>query len=365
MPRSVLLFALCFAFDSAVFAPTITTAAETDPREDVTFKVGQQQRTVKAKIMVEAQDGGLMLCADDGHIWMVQPEQLVKREPTGMPLVPVTDTEMSKRLLKELGGGFAIYRTQHYVVAYNSNEAYARQVAAMFEQLYKGFFTYWKNQDWDLPEPEYPLVAVVLKDRSSFLRYAEKDIGETARDLIGYYHLSSNRMITFNIPNFERNVSTIIHEATHQLAYNCGLQKRFSDNPMWVSEGIATYFETPDRRNPTKWRNIGRVNQVNLNRWRKYLRNRGGDSLVSLVAEDNRFRSAASAEAAYGEAWALTYFLIRTRRSQYVDYLKELSTGRPLAARSPKERVQLFEEKFETTMSDIDSELVTYMRRVR
>ena len=47
-------------------------------------------------------------------------------------------------------------------------------------------------------------------------------------------------MTTFNVPDWERNVATIIHEATHQLAYNSGMQRRYADNPMWVSEGLAT-----------------------------------------------------------------------------------------------------------------------------
>ncbi|MEE2934389.1 MAG: DUF1570 domain-containing protein [Planctomycetota bacterium] len=360
MSRLVLVFLICLAAQCLVPGTDLAYGYET-----VTFRNGDEEQTVNAKIMVEAQDGGLMLCAEDGHIWTLQPEQILSRESNDQPLVPITDDEMERRLLAELGDGFSIYRTQHYVVAYNSSEVYARQVAAMYEQLYRGFFTYWKNQYWKLPEPEYPLVSVVLRNHDAFMKYATKDIGETAKSVIGYYHLASNRMITFNVPDFERNVSTIIHEATHQLAYNCGLQARFADNPMWVSEGLATFFEAPDRRNPTRWRNIGRVNQVNLLRWRRYAPNRPSESLATLLADDQRFRSPASAASAYAECWALTYFLIKTRRKEYVDYLRTLSTGRPLAEKSPKERIELFEEAFDTTLAELDKDFVTFLRRVR
>ena len=74
---------------------------------------------------------------------------------------------MQIRLQEELGPGFEVYRTQHYVIFYNSSEAYAKQVGALFEQLYRSFFIFWKNQRWELPEPEYPLVAVVLGDHDS------------------------------------------------------------------------------------------------------------------------------------------------------------------------------------------------------
>ena len=55
---------------------------------------------------------------------------------------------------------------------------------------------------------------------------------------------------------------TIVHEAVHQLAYNSTLQRRMADNPYWVSEGLATYFESPDLNSLRGWRNIGAINTV-------------------------------------------------------------------------------------------------------
>ena len=358
MPRLVILTVLTSMLSWA--------ACSAGGAERICFQDEQdQQRTVTGEILVEAQDGGVMLQADDGRIWMIQPKQINERSSDDQPLVPLTDEQMEERLLEELQDGFAVFRTQHYVVAYNSSEDYARQVAALFEQLYKNFFAFWRNQRWDLPEPRFPLVAVVLRDHSTFLKHARAEIGETADSVIGYYHLSSNRMTTFNVPNWERNVATIIHEATHQLAYNCGLQKRFADNPMWVSEGLATFFESPDLRNPGKWRSIGRVNQVNLMRWRKYVGNRPQESLTTLLADDTRYRNAATASEAYAEGWALTYFLIRTRRSEYVDYLKQLSEGKPLAERTQRERIDMFEQAMGSTLIELDKDFVEHMRRVR
>ncbi len=320
---------------------------------------------VKGEILVEAQDGGVMLLADDGRIWTIQPDQIIKRETDASALEPIDADALEQRLLNESPADFSVYRTSHYLILHNTNEAYVRKVGSLFEQLYRGFFTYWKNQRWDLPKPRFPLVALVLKDRSSFLAHGVAEVGETARSVIGYYHLASNRMTTFNVPNLERNIATIIHEATHQLAYNCGLQKRFADNPMWVSEGLATFFESPDFNNPRGWRSIGRVNQVNLERWRRYLPNRPAESLMTLLADDTRFRNGATATNAYAECWAMTYFLLKTRRKEYVDYLRLLSEGKPLVERTQRERIQMFEQAFDTTLSDLDQALVAYMQRVR
>lgn len=355
MPRLVLFLTLI----TAVAIPADAWGVET-----VRFRDGEAERTVVGELMVEAQDGGVMLQADDGRIWRVLVEQIIDRRSDDNPLEPIDADQAEHRILEEMPG-FAVYRTQNYVIVYNCHEAYARQVGGLFEQLYRNFFTYWKNQRWELPEPRFPLVAVVLRDHSAFLNHAGAEIGETATSVIGYYNLASNRMTTFNVPNWERNVATIIHEATHQLAYNCGLQKRFADNPMWVSEGLAMFFEAPDLRNPGKWRAIGSVNQVNLHRWRKYAPHRPQESLATLLSDDMRYRSTATATDAYAEGWSLTYFLIKTKRKEYVNYLKTLSKGRPLAQRSPKERIEMFVDAFGMTLVDLDKEFVSYMRRLR
>ena len=357
MPRLV-FFTCCLTL--AVTASRCVLAVET-----VTISDDDKQHTVVGEALVEAQDGGLMLRADDGRIWTLQPKQIKQRKSDAEPLKPIDDDEMEKRLLSKMPKDFKVFRTQHYIVVYNSNEAYAKQVASLFENLYRGFFAFWKNQRWELPEPRFPLVAVVLKDNRAFLKHAGAEIGDLAKSVIGYYHLASNQMTTYNVANLERNVSTIIHEATHQLAYNTNMQRRFADNPMWVSEGLATFFESPDRRNPRKWRSIGRVNQINLARWHAYQGKRPQDSLATLLADDMRFKNQGSANDAYGECWALTYFLIKTKRKEYVEYLKLLSKGRPLAEKSKRERIEMFEQAFQTKLAEIDKEFVTYMRRVR
>ncbi|WP_047813020.1 DUF1570 domain-containing protein [Rhodopirellula islandica] len=335
----------------------------------ITFEDGadestKSERTIDAEILVEAADGGVLARCDAGRLWTIQPDMIVKR--TEQPAGPPVDQEtMARRMLKELPAGFQVYRTVNYLILHQGNEAYARDCGVLFEQLHRGFFTYWKNQHVDLEEPRYPLVALVLANHDEFLKYAGQEIGDTAKSVIGYYHLESNRMTTFRVPNIERNIATIIHEATHQLAYNCGLQTRFADNPMWVSEGMAMFFESPDFSNPRGWRGIGRVNVVNLGRFRRYLPLRPEDSLVTLLSDDSRFRSASTAEDAYGESWALTYFLLKTQRKEFVAYLQKLSESKPLDERTPRERIEDFESSMGMALDELDRKFLTYMRRVR
>jgi hypothetical protein len=68
-------------------------------------------------------------------------------------------------------------------------------------------------------------------------------------------------------------VATIVHEATHQIAFNCGLQQRYADIPLWLCEGMAVYFEAPDLTSTRGWRGIGRVNYPRLETFRKNVPN--------------------------------------------------------------------------------------------
>ena len=113
-------------------------------------------------------------------------------------------------------------------------------------------------------------------------------------------------------PEAAGTVSTVVHEATHQIAFNCGLHARYSDCPLWFSEGIAMYFETPDLHSAKGWAGVGAVNRSRLAQFQQYLAAAAG-----RLAQDARSKptsgSATSKQAAdaYAEAWALTYFLLR------------------------------------------------------
>jgi len=342
----------------------IATADQFVFRDLVDGKLVGEEHLVDGEVLVEAVDGGVLVRGDDGRIWTIQPEQMTRHEPGTVP-PPIGQQEMERRLLAELPAGFESYRTANYVIVHQGNVQYARDVGTLLESLYRAFFTYWKNQRVSLDEPEYPLVAVVLRDRNAFLGHAGKEIGETAESVIGYYHLESNQVTTYRVANLERNIATIIHEATHQLAYNCGLQTRFADNPMWVSEGLAMFFESPDFSNPRGWRGVGRVNVVNLRRWQRYQSKRGDDSLVTLFSDDSRFRTAATAEEAYGESWAMTYFAIRTLKKEYIEYLQQLSKSEPLKDRTGRERIEMIESAFDMSIAELDQKLQLHMRRVR
>jgi hypothetical protein len=141
-------------------------------------------------------------------------------------------------------------------------------------------------------------------------------------------------------------VATIVHEATHQIAFNCGLSARYADIPLWLCEGMAVYFEAPDLSSTRGWRGIGRVNYARLATFHDNLPNWHDDSLKSLLAADRRFRDPQTAVDAYADAWALNYYLIKYESEAYAAYLKTLAKKRPLMQDDSATRLADFRQHF-------------------
>jgi hypothetical protein len=259
----------------------------------------------------------------------------------------------------------------------------------LFERLHRGFINFWEQRRMPVRKPEVPLVALVFRDKQSFVQYARRELGEAAPTIVGYYSLATNRVTMYNLtgidarrpsrrldsaeqisrvlssPEAARTVATVVHEATHQLAFNCGLHERWGDVPMWVSEGIAVFFETPHVGSSKGWRAIGAVNRSRLLQFRQYLRTRPEDSLQTLLADDERFRTADSAINAYAETWALTYYLLKTRAADYVKYLRKIAARPPLARNTPEERLLEFREAFGSDLKGLDESFVRQIMRLR
>ena len=357
--------------------------------DHVVLRQGGKELQVDGRLIVEAQDGGLLVLARDGTLWAVPPEKQIKHTGDDAPFKPFSQEELARRILAELPGGFEAYQTSHYLILYNTSRAYAQWCGSLFERLYLAFANYWTRKGFELKEPEFPLAAVIFSDKAGYTKFSRHELGEVAGSIIGYFNMQTNRMTMYDLTGIEslgrparrggtaaeinqvlarpealQTVATIVHEATHQIAFNRGLHARYSDCPMWFSEGIAIYFETPDLGNTKGWRAVGMVNPPRLARFHDYLRSRPSDSLRTLITNDTRFRDVKQGLDAYAEAWALTYYLIRQRPKEYITYLQMLSEKKPLLEDGPAKRLEQFERVF-GGWKQLDGDLVRYMGRLR
>lgn len=372
-PRFVAMAMLLLACCSSSFA-----------MDKVFCKREGKEIKLEGRIEVEAEDGGILLLARDGVLWPIPAEELVKKEHDDKEFKLHTKEELARSLTKTFSPGFRIHHTKHYVFCYNTSQAYAQWVGSLYERLYSGFFNYWQRRGITLHEPDAPLVAIIFDSQQTYAAYSQADIGNSAQNIIGYYSLLTNRVNMYDLtgteaadtgnsknsaakinavlsrPEAERTVATIVHEATHQLAFNSGLQVRLADIPFWVSEGLAIYFETPDLQSAKGWRSIGGINRVNLQNFRQYMPSRPKDEFFSLLSDDKRFRDSKLASQAYAEAWVLSYFLNQRKSEAYVAYLKELSQSKPLVSDEPEARMALFRKHFGDDLKTLEEEFLKF-----
>lgn len=351
-------------------------------RERLTLRADVGRPPVDGRIVVEAADGGLLFEVDDGRYLTLTPADIGSRTRLA-DSGGLTPRELGLRVLADLPPGFSVHTTRHYVFCHDTSPEYARWAAGLFERLHAAFMNFWRRAGLDLQPPEKPLVVVVFSDRRAYETYATADLGAAADRIVGYYNLLSNRVVTFDLTGADavRNperigrgvadvlsrpeatglVSTLVHEATHQLAFNRGMHRRLAAVPVWVSEGIATVFETPDLRSTDGWRGIGTVNRVRLDRFRGSFQ--PGD-LERIVLADDRFRDVDTALDAYATGWALAWFLLETRREQFVHYLRLLAAKPPLGGDSSERRLADFTAAFGVSPGELEQPLVRHMARL-
>ena len=154
------------------------SVADSRPVERITFTVDGKQETVAGRILIEAQDGGVLLESPDGAQHTIEGKSILTRQKTSSPFQPLTPAELGEELLAKLPPGFRVHTTPHYVICYNTSREYAEWTSSLFERLYKAFTSYWKRQGMELHEPEFPLVVIAYADRASYEAAAKDVLGE-------------------------------------------------------------------------------------------------------------------------------------------------------------------------------------------
>lgn len=137
-------------------------------------------------------------------------------------------------------------------------------------------------------------------------------------------HLANSFELLVKVAREESDIEVVSHEATHQLAGNSGLMPRGKIGARWAHEGLASYFETPSGAG---WGGIGAVNQTRLADYKIVSRDPDRRNL-ELIISDRLFYTAKNlgeAVEAYGQAWALTYFLMETRFEKLMVYYQKCS----------------------------------------
>ncbi|HEX7379388.1 MAG TPA: DUF1570 domain-containing protein [Pirellulales bacterium] len=193
---------------------------------------------------------------------------------------------------------------------------------------------------------------------------AKKLVKAKARNAKDIVRLANTIDLLIDVDRESNDVTVVSHEATHQMASNTGLFPHHVRVPSWVHEGLAAYFESP---NDGAWSGIGAVNEQRIMFYRALEPDRVHSSLDFIVG-DQIFDYAGSLGAilhGYGQAWALTHFLIEKHFDELMRFYKALGELPPDVNFTPEVLNALFNRTFGTDRQALEQEWRSYMRTLK
>ncbi|UCG17464.1 MAG: DUF1570 domain-containing protein [Phycisphaerales bacterium] len=236
--------------------------------------------------------------------------------PDGDAPIPV-DAQAEAELLAIAGDGFAIRRTDHFVIAHNTSDDIVANFLTRAERTYNAVFRFCRAGDIPVRAPARRLAVLFFDTPEGFHRYGDS-IGFHSEGASGVFSIHLNRAAFFNtlktrrmvhltniVTDLENRLSrppgvtglrpgerkaarrrlqvmrnqrnrfvtrtnrlVIQHEVTHQVFYNIGVHTVGAQNPGWLVEGLACLFETPP--NPSG-ASFAAINQMRLRDFRECL----------------------------------------------------------------------------------------------
>ena len=290
---------------------------------------------------------------------------------------PALKSSVYTKTHKLLPARFLDYETKQFVVISDAAPGWSRQQALLLDRTYHQFNRFTKRLGIRPGPLRHKLVCVMFQQHSDYRRFAEANDGVTAEWISGYYSPKNDRIVFYNIetnPDFAEALrvsadrltrsgeghapagrsrlrdeyqkaatATVVHEAVHQLAFHTRIQSPQIQNPLWLSEGLATAFET-DRPGMS----FGPDHEYDLReeQFRELLEDGKLIALRDLVTysymPDNSDDTIA---AVYHQSYALVRWMSRFRRPELRRFMIDLRSetpGRPTRQR----HLNLFEKAF-------------------
>ncbi len=379
--------------DAAPADAASTDAASTDasdvfaasPLTSVTIRSDLGEQQLVGRVLVQAADGGLLLEEPGGRIRQFAPAALIGQQLTSQPFVPHAAAALSAELKQQAGAEFQCISTDHYVICSDGNPIFAEMCGRLLETVHDRFFEFFRGSHSITLRPlQGHLPVMVFSSVEDYRRFAADQHPDVDfADTPGYYSVRDNQIlltemvsaaaelrsesaIRRKLSQSPRQIATIVHEAVHQLAFNTGLHVRLADNPLWLTEGLAVWFEPASPRAKLLWSRPGQVNPVHHPAFQHF--SRGGRlhvPLEGLLSANESFAGEKTVAAAYAESWALTAYLIRHHRRGYDRLLARVAARKPLIVVSAEERLTEFQDSVGRSLHEIDDALIPFVARLR
>ena len=340
------------------------------------FAAKPKKFMLKARIdgeLVEGQplawtNSQMLLLGRDGQLHDFHPDKAKDARRSSPRFFGYTISEMRTQLQTEFDKRFDVTSTNTYLIVHPAGQKSVW--ADRFEELYRSFNHYFRVRGFRPRKPKFPLVAIVFRDKNEYYQYVRASGGQVKNGLMGHYSPSTNRVYMFDVTGGRKssdwsiNAETIIHEASHQMAYNIGVHTRFTATPRWVVEGLATMFEARGVWDSRSYQTrADRVNREQLRNFNEYVaKRRKKGAVASILASDSLFRS--DVFGAYAEAWALSFYLCETQPRVYSRYLERTADRELFSNYGPAERVADFRRVVDSDLKMFEAKFLRYMEEL-
>ena len=343
--------------DLGLMVPQGRRAFEVADRAVLVPTEGTANEPVVAKVYLEIGDRYIVLLPNGAL------RSVLKRDTTetDRQFEPATQDEIAAELLEQFKG-FKTRSTRRYLCVYNCSDSFCERKTAILETMYPMLVKYFKRQRLDTKPPDTPLIVVMFRTKEDFLKYRQMP-----KSLLAYYNAVNNRVFLYQYSDImkdaptiavKQSTSTIAHEGVHQILHNIGVQKRLSSWPLWISEGLAEYFSPTTATSRSKWKGVGRPNDLRMRDLFNYLKGAnslGSGALIQRIVTAERLSSTD-----YAVAWALTHYLASRRREDFFDYIREVNKIAPLEA--PTDELVRFTNFFGANFAKVEREMISHIR---
>jgi hypothetical protein len=286
----------------------------------------------------------------------------------------------------------AKFESRNFTAWSNASPDFTAMRLRNCEVLYHAFFRHFEGKGFRLRPPAARLMVAVFDAQQGFEAYMGQKMPNT---LTGIYHPVSNRLVVYDLNHnqgvqanrdkallagnklldFDRvnyiqaverwardactdaNIATTMHEAAHQVSYNCGLLNRQADRPMWLAEGLACYCESTENG---VWKGIGQPNPERLRTLAGVLKGKGKwVPLAELVGETDWRTSSETLLPGYAQSWALFHMLMHQRPKALREYLATVN-----ARQTADHRLTDFRQAFGADLGRLDREFAAYVQQL-
>jgi len=288
--------------------------------------------------------------------------------PTDKPFKPSTFDELASELTTKAFPGFKSHKTTRYLYIYNCSDEFRKLTSTILETMYPSLFAYFKNERFDVHQPEFPLVIVIFAHHTQMRGYKPN----LPENVVAFYETLSNRVILTEksrlveqLPQLgiQQAFSTIAHEGVHQILHNIGVQARLSRWPAWLSEGMAEYFSPTEVGQRMRWKGVGKPNDLRMMELAQLPApvEKSGEKTIT----ERTVSAGGLTSTGYATAWALTNYLGERHRPSFLAYVRDVSGMKPLEAVDPDQEIVRFRKHFGEDMFKIDQGVHTHISKLK